>query len=116
MQFATSISVTVPSTVNVNGAMSSDGVAERVQEVAQFFAAKFGGATAQPGQGFYVANNGDLIAEHVTIVTAFVGADNDNLPYLPNLMEDIAKSLCAQWEQECVLYTINNIGYLAFQE
>lgn len=116
MQFSASVSITVPSTVNVDGALSADNVTERVKSVAEFFAAKFGGATAQPANGYYVANDGSLVAESVTIVSAFVGADNDGLPYLADFMKNTASNFCKVWSQECVLYTVNNIGYLAFSE
>jgi hypothetical protein len=116
MQFNTSVSITVPSTVNVDGAMSNEGVLQRVQEVAQFFAAKFGGATAQRAEGFYVADDGALIAESVVVVSAYVAGDNDRLPYLDNFMRNIAQNYCKEWSQECVLYTVGGIANLAFGE
>lgn len=114
MQFANTVSLTVPSTVNINNALSADETMRRVENVAQMFSEKFGGATAQAANGYYVAVDGSLIKEDVTIVTAFVAADNDRLPYLQAFMQNIAQTFCDMWGQECVLYTVGPTGFLVF--
>lgn len=114
MQFSASVSIPVPSTVNVDGALLADNVTECVKSVAELFVAKFGGATVQPANDYYVANDGSLVAESVTIISAFISADNDSLPYLTDFMQNVAQTLYDMWGQECVVYTVGPSGFLAF--
>ena len=69
------VSLYVPSTHNVGEPLPAGKHEELVDEVASQFSRAFGGATATNGEGFYTAENGELIREHVTIVTSYHGLE-----------------------------------------
>lgn len=69
------ISLYVPSTQNVGKPLPAGKHEALVTEVAKQFSKAFGGATATSGEGFYTADNGELIREHVTIVTSYHGLE-----------------------------------------
>lgn len=62
------ITVYVPSTVNVNEAIDNSAQVERV---ARLLSECFGGATASPVSGYWVAADKSLVVEHTTMVFAF---------------------------------------------
>lgn len=61
----------VPSTQNVGKPLPAGKHEALVRDVAKQFSKSFGGATATPGEGYYTADNGELIRERVTLVTSF---------------------------------------------
>jgi hypothetical protein len=65
------VSLYVPSTHSVGKPLPAGKHEQLVRDVAKEFSKNFGGATATPGEGFYTADNGELIVERVTIVTSF---------------------------------------------
>jgi hypothetical protein len=65
------VSLYVPSTHSVGKPLPEGKHDSLVRDVAKEFSKFFGGATATQGEGFYTANNGDLIRERVTIVTSY---------------------------------------------
>lgn len=65
------VSLYVPSTQNVGKPLPQGKHEALVTDVAKQFSKHFGGATATPGEGFYTAENGELIRERVTIVTSY---------------------------------------------
>ena len=64
------VSVTVPSTVNVGQQASQIMVDAVVDQTLQTLSELFGGATAIPAKGAYVAEDGTLIKEDVIVVEA----------------------------------------------
>ena len=62
------ITVYVPATVDVNKEIDNSAQVERV---ARLLSECFGGATASPVRGYWVAENGALVAEKTTMVFAF---------------------------------------------
>lgn len=62
------VTVYVPSTVNVNEAIDNSAQVERV---ARLLSECFGGATASPVSGYWVAADKSLVIEHTTMVFAF---------------------------------------------
>jgi hypothetical protein len=65
------VSLYVPSTQNVGKPMEPGKHERLVQDVAREFSQKFGGATCTPAEGYYTADNGELIRERITIVTSY---------------------------------------------
>lgn len=66
------ITVYVPSTVNVNEATDNSAQVERV---ARFLSEAFGGATASPVAGYWVAADKSLVTEHTTMVFAYCSTE-----------------------------------------
>ena len=65
------VSVYVPGTFGLSGALDPELKARVTSETARRLSSAFGGATAQNAQGYYVADNGDLVVEGVTIVKSY---------------------------------------------
>ena len=62
------ISVYVPATVNVNTEIDNT---QYVELVARTLSNAFGGATATQAAGYWVSNDGSLVAEKTTLVFAY---------------------------------------------
>lgn len=62
------ITVYVPATVNVNQAIDNTTY---VEKVARLLSSAFGGATATPAAGYWVAEDSSLVAEKTTMVFAY---------------------------------------------
>ena len=65
------VTLYVPSTQNVGKPLPVGKHEALVRDVAKQFSKFFGGATATSGEGFYTADNGELIRERVTLVTSY---------------------------------------------
>jgi len=65
------VTLYVPSTFDKGNPLPQGKHESLVRHVARQFSQSFGGATCTTGQGFYVADNGDLIEERVTLVTSY---------------------------------------------
>lgn len=63
--------VYVPGTRNISEPLSPEDVKQAVDETARFLSSLFGGATALPAQGYYVATDGALVSENITIVYSY---------------------------------------------
>lgn len=85
------VTVYVPATTDVNKAI--DNMAQ-VERVARTLSACFGGATASPAQGFWVADSGSLIKESTTMVFAYCATDDAE-----KYMEDVVR-LCVELKHE----------------
>lgn len=62
------ITVYVPATVDVNKEIDNTAQVERV---ARMLSAAFGGATASPVAGYWVADDNSLVREHTTMVFTY---------------------------------------------
>lgn len=65
------VTLYVPSTFDKGTPLPQGKHESLVREVARQFSKSFGGATCTVGQGFYVADDGELIEEKVTLVTSY---------------------------------------------
>lgn len=93
------ISLYVPSTQNVGQPLPVGKHEALVNEVAKQFSKYFGGATATNGEGFYTADNGELIREHVTIVTSYHGLESSEALAL---VVPIAQAIKFRYGQESI--------------
>ena len=101
-----SVSVTVPSTFNVSENVDNSAF---VESVAIAFSSRFGGATAINGNGYYVSEDGKLIAENVVIVSAYCADMDENTS---EFVQTVAENLRRDMGQECVLFTIDGSAFL----
>lgn len=91
------LAVIVPSTVNVN-VPNMELHRKMVSLAMATMSAKYGGATAIPAQGGYMAENGDLVTESVTIVQSWTTQENAT----GETVRELAERICEEMSQECV--------------
>lgn len=105
-----SVTFYVPSTKNVGQKLSRKEQNALVQLVADKLAGWFGGATATKGQGFYKANDGQLIVETVTLVKSY---HECAVEQALALVEDLARTIKEQYGQESIaIETTNGIEFI----
>lgn len=93
------VSVYVPGTFGLSGALDPKVKAQVTSETARRLSSAFGGATAQNAEGYYVADNGELVVENVTIVKSY----HDKTPAQAlEIARSIADWLKVTLEQELV--------------
>lgn len=103
------VSVYVPGTLGTAGTLSDEERTRYTRETASKLAAKFGGATAIPATGYYIADNGDLVPETVTIVKSFY---SDNAGAFEFAVE-VAAWLKSELKQELVsVETENGLSFV----
>lgn len=85
------VTVYVPATADVDKAIDNTPYVERV---ARTLSACFGGATASPAQGFWVAEGGALVKESTTMVFAYCSTEAAE-----RYLEDVVR-LCVQLKHE----------------
>ena len=100
------VCVYVPSTVNVNEEIDSSPYVERV---ARFLSESFGGATASPVSGYWVAADKSLVVEHTTMVFAYCSTD-DARRYIDDVVR-LCYSLKREMGQEAIALEYNNEMY-----
>lgn len=106
---ANKVTLYIPSTTDVDSKLSEDAAAEVVNRAARLLADRFGGATAVPAQGAWVAESGKLVVERITLVYAFSGKlTTDDLESIKLFCE----ALKVELKQEAIAVEIN--GVLAF--
>lgn len=93
------VSVYVPGTFGLSGDLDPATKAKVTSETARRLSSAFGGATATNAQGYYVADNGELVVENVTIVKSY--HDLDTAGAL-NIARNIAQWLKDTLQQELV--------------
>lgn len=101
------VSIYVPSTVDVDKPVNN---AEYVEKTCRFLADNFGGCTAQKAQGSWIASDGKLVVEDVTICYAYC----DLISYVKSILsvQKFARELCREMTQEAISVEFN--GKLAF--
>src|SRR5262245_55635873 len=67
----TRVALYVPGTYNVSQPLTKKNADRVVEETARFLSQLFGGATSQVASGYYVASDGTLIVETITIVYSY---------------------------------------------
>lgn len=100
------VSVYVPSTENVGHPLADDKRAALLANVATKLSQNFGGCTAIDGVGYWVANDGQLIPEKVTIVKSFYGDDFDSEIAL-QVITFTAREIAREYGQEAVTIETN---------
>lgn len=78
-----------------------------VRDVAREFSLTFGGATATPGHGYWVDNDGELVEESVTVVESVV--PDKVLDYTKDItLMEVVRHVKEVMQQDTVMYKINN--------
>ena len=103
------VSVTVPSTVNAGQQASQIMVDAVVDQTLQTLSELFGGATAIPAKGAYVAEDGTLIKEDVIVVEAL--CEKQDAHFRADEVMDLGAQICEVMTQECVLVQIDGIAH-----
>ena len=65
------VALYVPGTYNVSQPLTKENAERVVGETARFLSQLFGGATSQVASGYYVASDGTLVIEQITIVYSY---------------------------------------------
>lgn len=106
---ANQVTLVIPSTTDVNHPLSHEAATEVANRALRFLSELYGGATAIPARGAWVAQNGQLIVEGSTLVYSFCGQlTTDDLIKIKAFCESL------KWElkQEALAVQIN--GKLLF--
>lgn len=98
------VTLYLPSTTNVSEALDSETANQVIHRSQRFLSDLFGGATAIAGRGAWVASNGDLVVEEVTLVYAsFAELTTETLTQV----RDFALALKQELKQESVAVEID---------
>lgn len=99
------VAIYVPSTTDVNKQLDATQHETLVKEAGTFLSERFGGATANPVSGFWVAQDGTLVIEQITIVYAFTArlSRKDR-----KAVKAYAESLRVRLGQEAITVEFNN--------
>jgi hypothetical protein len=89
----------VPSTQNVGQPLPTRERKALVSRVERVFAQEFGGATRTEGVGSYVANDGSLIQERVTLVTSYHALETSEALAI---VIPLAQAIKAEYGQEAI--------------
>ncbi len=100
------VTIYVPSTVNVNQA--ADNTAQ-VERVARFMSDAFGGATASPVSGYWVAADSSLVAERTTMVFAYCTSEQAE-KYIDDIVR-LCVAIRDEMGQEAVALEYNGSMY-----
>lgn len=98
------VAIYVPSTVNVDKALDENTANAAIESALRFLSTQFGGATALRANGGWVASDGSLVTESVTVVYAYAAKLSRQQ------LRDIkayALGLKAQLGQEAIAVAIN---------
>ncbi len=94
----------VPSTFDVGKPLPVREYKALVSRIAESFSISFGGATATEGQGFYKADNGELIVESVTLVKSYHALDSQSALAI---VLPLAESIKSEYGQEAIAIETN---------
>jgi hypothetical protein len=98
------VAVYVPSTIDVSVQASAELIQKVTAQVAAKLAGRFGGATQTTANGYWIADNGDLVREDINIVKAFYDDDDGALNYAIEIAAEIKATL----SQEAVTVETND--------
>lgn len=103
------IAIFVPSTINVDEAIDNS---QYVKTTLAKLSSIFGGATACPAYGGWIAESGKLVTEKVTIV--YANCTSEQLEANISECVEYAKQLCKQMSQECISVRVNGkLGFIS---
>lgn len=100
------VTVYVPATVNVNQEIDN---AAQVERVARLLSQSFGGATASPVNGYWVADDGSLVKEKTVAVYAYCSTEQAEI-YLDSVVE-MCVALKKEMNQEAIALEYNGNMY-----
>lgn len=100
--------ITVPSTLGTSGAAPEELVERSIEIVQNDFSLMFGGSTTVQAQGTYKADNGEIVKENVTLVTANIAELDDDAELLLTTLAELIKS---RHKQECVALEVDGEMY-----
>lgn len=106
VKLSCSVKIYVPSTVNVDQATDTTAW---VDKALSFLSVEFGGSTASKALGAWVATNGQLIKENVTLVVAF--ANSSQLESSIERVYDFCLQMKSELSQEAIALEVNNEMY-----
>jgi hypothetical protein len=98
------VAIYVPSTINVSEHIDNS---KYVEHALFLLSSLFGGATSTNNVGGYVAQNGELITENVTVVYAYCSDSSYNEENLLKIKE-FCEFLKIKMGQECIGIEANN--------
>lgn len=99
------VTLYVPSTVTVDQPLSQSAADEFVSRSLRLLSELFGGATAITAKGAWVANDGELVVEVVTLVYSFsANLTTDDLVKI----KAFAETLKAELGQEAIAVEVND--------
>lgn len=101
------VKIYVPSTINVNENIDNS---EWVDKALSLLSTEFGGATSTKALGAWVAQNGQLIKENVTLVFAY--ANQDKLEQKIESIYDFCLLMKVALSQEAIALEVNGDMYL----
>lgn len=101
-------SITVPSTLGLSGIAPEELTERTVEMVQNDFTRYFGGSTTVKAQGTYEAQDGCMVKEAVTVVTANIDELDDDAEFL---LVTLAKLVKSRHEQECVALEVDGKMY-----
>lgn len=101
------VEIYVPGTVQVSHITDTSSYVERT---ARYLSELFGGSTVSEEKGYYVTDNGNLVAEPVYIVWAFCSTEQLEEHVLKVIKW--AEMICQELQQESVAVVIN--GHMFF--
>lgn len=101
-------SITVPSTLGLSGIAPKEVTDFTIEVIQNDFSMMFGGCTTYKAQGAYKADNGELVKEEVTVVTANIAELDEDAE---RLLLALAKFVKRRHEQECVALEVDGKMY-----
>lgn len=106
-ELSSNVKIYVPSTIDVDQETDNQAMVEHVETV---LAGYFGGATAMQALGSWLAQNGKLVFEKVTVVQSYCTEEqlNSHIEDVVNLALYVKKEM----SQEAVSLEVNNKLYL----
>ena len=103
------VAIFVPSTIDVDKPVDN---AQFVKATLAKMSGLFGGATAQPAYGGWVAESGKLVTEKVTIV--YANCTSEQLEANISECVEYARKLCKKMSQECISVRVNGkLGFIS---
>lgn len=102
------ITMTVPSTRNVDVPIHPVAYDIRIKETCRAFASLFGGFTVTRGRGGYVAKDNGLVSEDVAVVESYTNGASLHTQQRLTELRAHARECAYVWAQECIAITIDN--------
>lgn len=96
------VALYIPTTVNVNRPTDNSAT---VAKVAREFSEMFGGATQADRIGYYLANNGELVKEAVTVI--YSNTNRETLEANFSTVLKMAEDIRDEYRQEAVTVEVN---------
>lgn len=99
MPLSSRYAVYVPGTRGTSGDLAEEDRQKYVRETLRRMGGVFGGATAQDAMGSWLAENGELVLEHITVVFSFAAEKTEKYA---DAIRGVAAWLREELDQEAV--------------